>query len=33
MKYYIALLLGLLTGAAIAIGFLFYNPLTGQASL
>ena len=33
MKYYIALLLGLLSGAAIAIGFLFYNPLTGQASL
>ena len=33
MKYQIALLLGLLTGAAMAIGFLFYNPLTGQASL
>ena len=33
MKYYIALFLGLLTGAAIVIGFLFYNPLTGQASL
>lgn len=33
MKYQITLLLGLLTGVAIAIGVLFYNPLTGQASL
>jgi hypothetical protein len=33
MKYQMTLLLGLLTGAAIAIGFLFYNPLTGQTSL
>ena len=33
MKYQIALLLGFLTGAAMAIGFLFYNPLVGQAGL
>lgn len=33
MKYGIALLLGLAAGAAIAFGFLFYNPLLAKASL
>lgn len=33
MKYQIALLVGLLTGVSIAVGFLFYNPLMGRASL
>ena len=33
MKYQIALIVGLLTGVSIAVGFLFYNPLTGRASL
>ncbi len=33
MKYLIVLLLGLVTGAAIALVFLFYNPFTAQKSL
>ena len=33
MKYQIALLLGLATGAAAAIAVLFYNPIAGQTSL
>ena len=33
MKYGIALLFGLVVGAASAFGFLYYNPLLAQASL
>ncbi len=33
MKYLIVLLLGLASGAAIALGFLFYNPFTSQTAL
>ncbi len=33
MKYLIVLLLGLVTGVAIALAFLFYNPFTAQRSL
>ena len=33
MRYLIVLLLGLVMGAAIALAFLFYNPLTAQKSL
>lgn len=33
MRFLIALLLGITTGAAAAIGFLYYNPITSQVAL